>query len=585
MNETEPGFGRDFKRSDGSEAPRPRAPWPPCEGRLRLSRFEAGGGASGRTVHRSTYVNGPDYCGMTDNDIRGFLDGGFIWGWNQASQIHVRLGRTDEFYNPRYGEVELFRVLHRWDGITLPVDFELHSCRMTVRVEEGPERPLRLLIYPVRRDWNPGRGGEHENNVSVPKPGEVWWREASHGQEAWGLPGAGCASDADPAADTGAHALAAAVWRPGQSDIVFESPSLARYAAERIQEGKPILLLVKLTDAQEDTPGCFFNLYSGEHGDSRNVARRPSLALEWSSPSEVESVTHQVLLEHGRVCELPRQPAGGGSWAATFEAEAGADAPAIQVCEGTGNDAGSWRRATFPFEPSGEWFQLRLLAMPDPLELGDVFEAELADTWILTGPAERQTVPWQFESPSGAVHRVEAEYLGRYRWRVRFAPDEPGTWRFHWTQSFLPEPYRSAPGEFGVWASSLDAVLRHLTGLEEAAAAEGLDPSALYLRLYALERAGMRLLSPAEFRGEPGEKLRAAIRSVRERLWGKQMPDPIPMHSHRLTTEIDGVRLRDPVPDGSGYERAGDGRRDGRGGRPTLLQRLRRRLSRRTSDE
>ena len=48
-----------------------------------------------------------------------------------------------------YGEVELFRVLQRWDGITLPPDSEIRACRLTVRVEEGPVGPLRLFVYAV----------------------------------------------------------------------------------------------------------------------------------------------------------------------------------------------------------------------------------------------------------------------------------------------------------------------------------------------------------------------------------------------------------------------------------------------------
>ena len=144
MSHSEPGFQPDFKRANASETGLTATPWPPSRGVLRLSRFEAGGVAASQVIHRSTYVNGLDYCGMTDNDIRGFLDGGFIWGWNQATQIHVRLGRIGEFPHPKYGENELFRVLQRWDDIRLPSGFELNACRVTLHVEEGPTEPLRL---------------------------------------------------------------------------------------------------------------------------------------------------------------------------------------------------------------------------------------------------------------------------------------------------------------------------------------------------------------------------------------------------------------------------------------------------------
>ena len=579
---------RESTRADTSEVSTPGAPCAPSRGVLRLSRFEAGGSAGKPAVHRCTFVNGPDYCGMTDNDIRGFLDGGFIWGWNQATQIHVRLGRSAEYSNPKYGEVELFRVLQRWEGIALPADVELGACRLVIRVEEGPPRPVRLLVYAVARDWNPGSGGVDGNNVSVPNTGEVWWGDSAHGQAPWGHPGVGFASDSHPEADTGAHALAEADWSPGEDRIVFQAGALTRYADERIRQGQPLLLVLKLTDVLEDIPGCFFNLYSGEHGDSRNTVRRPRLELEWRSPAEVESLAHDVFLEYGRVCELPKQRAGSGSWMASFEAEHGYAAPAIQVREGTGDAGGPWRTALLPFEPEGDWIQVRLLAMPDPVELGDPFEAELADTWILTGPPERQSVSWFLESPSGVSHRIEAEYLGRYRWRVRFVPDELGTWRYHWTQGFLPERYLSATGRFCVWGGSFEQVMHHLERLE--AALEGASREVrdwLRPRLLGLERAGMRLLTPDELRGASGEAFRAAIRRVRSGLWAKPVPETIPMESHRLLRVLDGVELPDPIPDPNRY---GAGRENGRAGRNRNhgpLQRLRRlvvRLADRSGD-
>src|SRR5690606_35668650 len=70
-------------------------------------------------LHRHSWVRGRKYEGMEDNDIRGFLDGRFVAAWNQPSQVHVRLGRTWRNWY-RFGERELFRVLHRWDGIRLP---------------------------------------------------------------------------------------------------------------------------------------------------------------------------------------------------------------------------------------------------------------------------------------------------------------------------------------------------------------------------------------------------------------------------------------------------------------------------------
>ena len=66
------------------------------EGRLRVGAFGAGlsGSHTGHEPlrHISVYVNGPDYGGMEDNDMRGFLDGRCKHDWNQQGQIHVRPG-------------------------------------------------------------------------------------------------------------------------------------------------------------------------------------------------------------------------------------------------------------------------------------------------------------------------------------------------------------------------------------------------------------------------------------------------------------------------------------------------------------
>ena len=45
----------------------------PCHGVLRVSRYGPQVGPGDSLVHRSRFVNGPEYAGMSDNDIRGFL--------------------------------------------------------------------------------------------------------------------------------------------------------------------------------------------------------------------------------------------------------------------------------------------------------------------------------------------------------------------------------------------------------------------------------------------------------------------------------------------------------------------------------
>jgi hypothetical protein len=92
----------------------------------------------------------------------------------------------------------------------------------------------------------------------------------------------------------------------------------------------------------------------------------------------------------------------------------------------------------------------------------------------------------------------------------------------------------------------------------------------------------MRLLTPEEFRGTAGKELRAAIRRIRSSFWGKPVPETIPMQSHRLIGEFDGVELRDPILDSSRYGPAREEGRSKRKRKRGLLRRLRRLAARQT---
>ncbi|MDM7916404.1 MAG: hypothetical protein QUU85_14260, partial [Candidatus Eisenbacteria bacterium] len=264
----------------------------PFSGTLRVSAFAGGAGdarGGARSVlsqrHVFTFVDGPTYSGMEDNDLRGFLDGTYKHAWNQARQVHVRVGRRDG--SEAYGEYELFRVVQRWEGIELPPGAIVTRGTLTIGVESSPADSVRLVLYEMKRDYRTGGGGTLGDNVSPPRPGEVWWNDAAFGEEAWALPGAGYASDTDRQADTGAMPLADAVYVPGASRVIFDSAGLASCATRRIAAGRPLLFLLKVGDVEEDTPGSVVTLYSANEGDSRNVARRPRLELEWEAPGEI----------------------------------------------------------------------------------------------------------------------------------------------------------------------------------------------------------------------------------------------------------------------------------------------------------
>jgi hypothetical protein len=245
---------------------------------LRISAYGGAGRARGGEPlrHVSVFANGSDYAGMEDNDLRGFLDGRFRYGWNQPTQMHVRAGRLQSA--PRWGEYELFRALYRWEGIDLPPEVRVHRAALRLAVEKGPRyrKTLTAMLYEVKKDWNPGEGGTRRDNNSPPKEGEVWWGEVARGRKPWGLPGVGFASDTHPDADTGAMPLAEARWEPGQEELVFESPALARCVQRRVREGRPLLFLLKLSDRDEDRHGSAIHIYSGNVDDDHQAARRPS---------------------------------------------------------------------------------------------------------------------------------------------------------------------------------------------------------------------------------------------------------------------------------------------------------------------
>ncbi len=238
-------------------------------GTLRISTYrdtqgDKGNVESRRESHHHSWVVDSTYAGMEDNDLRGFLDGRFKFAWNQPSQIHVRLGRVNE--RSKFGEWELFRFVQRWVDVWLPPQSRVTQARIELTIEEGINQELELFLYDVHKDWNPGNGGVQGDNLSLPARGEVWWNEAGHETRAWGLPGAGFSSDQHPEADTGLTPLARAIYRPGDPSIVFQGTRLTTYVDERIQLGRPLLFLFKLSDYLEDIPGSDAPCVFGESG-------------------------------------------------------------------------------------------------------------------------------------------------------------------------------------------------------------------------------------------------------------------------------------------------------------------------------
>ena len=516
----------------------PRSPTA-AKGVLSLSLYGDKARNHNPTLHESVFVKGRDYSGMEDNDLRGFLDGEFTHWWTMPTFNHVRIGRRSD--NPGYGEFELFRALHRWSDITLPAGAVVSGARLSQALDQGSRVPVNVFLYPVKRDWDPGEGGIDRDSSSPPNKGEVWWREVASEGETWGLPGAGFASDDHPEADTSAMPLASSLHRPGETHLSFSSEPLTRYAEARVRDGKPLLLLQKMADYEEDMTGSETSFYSANFGSDRSVASRPHLFLKWSSRTETQSIRRDVFIEYGRSYILPRIALRGDEkyLAVSFAPAAEFETPTISVRGADERGPTPWRRVALPLAlPSWRWIEVRLTAAVDPVELGNGFEAELLKPWVRNGPPETQSIPWTFISPTGAIHRVEASYVGDLRWRVAFRPREPGRWRYSWSHT-LAESFQSEEHIFDVVAGSKEAVHKELQAFLEDVRREaklnlyGDRRTRLYgTRFNRLERAAMQLETPESFASEDGRALRALLNETREELGGEAVPSTVSEHHY-----------------------------------------------------
>ncbi len=509
-------------------------------GELRVSAFAAAPAARPAdepTRHRSSFVNGARWRGMEDNDLRGFLDGRFRYGWNQPGQFHVRAGRLKG--GVRWGEYELFRTLHKWERVALPPGAQVEAARMRIAVEESAplSRRVTLLLYEVKPDFDPGQGGTRGDNLSPPKKGEVWWGEIGHEERAWGLPGAGFASDVDPESDTGAQALAEVVVDRDTRWTVLESPALAEYVQRRLSEGRALQFLLKLSDEDEDSRGTSIKMFSGNIGLDRNPARRPRLELDWVSDHEIASARQRVHLEHGRVADVPLPDAPGAvAWAATFLPMEGSEHPGMEAAVG----GSQWSRIGPGGVEGAGPLALRLVSARDPIDRNTPFRASFRDTWVTSAPAESQVVRFTFVDPNGEAHEVAGEYDGDSRWRVEFTPDQLGRWRY-WFEHDLDEPgWRSADGVFDVLPGDRAAIARQLASLAAAAHEPARQDANAAIGIYGsefwrLERAATQAFAGEGWSSDAASAMDAEIAAVRRSLDPrKELPDRIGMRPAKI---------------------------------------------------
>lgn len=518
-----------------SAAPEHSSPAPapaPLQGVLSMSAY----GATSNAVdvvphlrHAATFVRRQRAITLEDNDIRGFLDGGFVHGWNQVGQTHIRLGRGP--WTIDFGENEILRGLQRWDALDLPPKVFVENVTLRMTVEEGPDQGLDVLLYAVASDWNPGRGGTLRNNTSRPALGEVWWRDVGFGQKPWGLPGASFASNTNLRSDTGAMPLASARYEPGEPHLRFDSDRLTSYVQRRARAGEPLLLLLKLSDPLEDTTGLVLYVYSADYGEHKAPESRPQLHVSWTSPAEIAGRREDVIVEPGRSVVLPRLGAPGASlFAVSFAPEVGSETPWIEVRGGAGATEEPWRAVAGAFRADWDWLEVRVLAARNPVAFGTAFETELRDTWIRTKAPEDQRVLFRFVAPSGSVHNVDAIYLGEFRWAVEFEPPELGRWRYSWSHNFVPAAHRGPDTVFDVVALDLAPVLLGLQALraeiDSSAPATAEARVARFQRsFHALERAAIWLVGPEGFSSESGRSVRALVAEIRTALGSRSLPE------------------------------------------------------------
>lgn len=485
---------------------------PDVKGTLSSVRILADGDLG--QVHRTDFVPGPDYGGMEDNDIRGLLDGTFLYGWNQVGQKYVRAGRLPDVWG--YGEYELFRVIQRWSSLDIPARAAVMDVELLLRVGPKPPKSRRtFFLYAVSKDWNPGAGGVDQDNSSAPAKGEVWWNDRRYEEDSWGLPGASADEDVEPAP------LASCSLEPGEEGVAFRSAGLTAYVAARVGAGQPVLFLIKLQDRQEDIPGSLVHMWSATEGDTRNPGRKPRLSLFWRAPEAV--IDHrELVLEHGRSRVFP---VADGSYVGFSPEEGSGD-----VELSARSDGGPWQPVIRGELRAGHT-EVRVRAVRDPIPLGAGFKASFRDTWVRSAAPEDQDVPWTFRSPTGREVQVRARFDGDFTWSVDFVPDEVGRWRYHWCHDFYPPRYESQVEVFDVLIESLDEATRALKwfrGMVPTGAFQSReDLSRWMVRFSKLERQIMALLTPAAFHDQAGRDIVASLGEIRSAL-GFPVPDPVP---------------------------------------------------------
>jgi hypothetical protein len=243
--------------------------------------------------------------------------------------------------------------------------------------------------------------------------------------------------------------------------------------------------------------------------------------------------------------ELPKLPTKGANrWAVSFDTKPGYESPEIEVRGGSSGSSSEWRSAAVAFEADWDWIQARVVAARNSVSLGTAFESEFVDTWVPNAEPKDQTVTWHFTDPLGREIELRGAYEGGFRWQVVFHPKVPGRWSYYLDHDLLWPPYRGEQVVFDVLSDDLTIVLDHLEDLAARIDASNLTTPRAKFETFGdeflrLERAGIQLLTPEEFRSERGAQFSSRVDEIRREL-GEALPEQPSALGRKVRRSIKG---------------------------------------------
>ncbi len=452
------------------------------QGRIRFGAISLQRQGPGKERWKVRYRLQSPISKTADTDIRGFLDGGVKYAFNQGTAYHDRVGRR---YEAAYkDEYELKRTLMRWYLPSWPADIRVTSAQMGFWVEQYPTdspvgslgnwMPLHLYAYPLAGDWEPGSGGVNKDSFSEAAAGEANWNYARKDVQAWDAPGV-LVRDYGKAIENSLHPLAMGLISGGNQRVELRGEELVRYVQQCADRNRSVDVLLKLEDMQEDLWGTETALTADGFGDDHDLhSQRPRLNLEVEIERPGRATEETFLLESGMGQTFPLQEHRGQDVLLFAEVVPDADLvpPAVFVRGGAADEKAEncrWEPLRNPIVKRWDWSQIMVMTPERRITLGDTFLVDITAPWVQPGPRELQSPELVLIAPTGKVHRIRGRSESDLHYRLEFHPDEPGVWRYGWAF----RPMEEARTEFhrgeGVFYADLLPIPFGATELEKAA--------------------------------------------------------------------------------------------------------------------